>query len=101
MTNPLAGRSVVITGGGTGIGRGIAGAYARGGASVLIAEIDKELGERAAEQLREQYNGRVEFVRTDVTDRQQVHDMVGAGRYRAPLTRNRQRTYRQVPGTDD
>lgn len=78
MTNRLAGRSVVITGGGTGIGRGIAEAYAREGASVLIAEIDGELGERAAEQLRGQYNGRVEFVRTDVTDRQQVHDMVGA-----------------------
>ncbi len=44
----------------------------------MIAEIDGELGERAAEQLREQCNGRVEFVRTDVTDRQQVHDMVGA-----------------------
>ena len=78
MTDQLAGRSAVITGGGMGIGRGIAEAYVREGASVLIAEIDDDAGARAVKQLRKKHSGRVEFVRTDVTDRQQVYNMVAA-----------------------
>lgn len=76
MSERLAGRSVVITGGGLGIGRGIAEAYAQAGANVLIADLNEEAGARAASELREQYGTNVEFVRTDVADRQQVQDMV-------------------------
>lgn len=76
MSERLVGRSAVITGGGLGIGRGIAEAYVQAGADVLIAELNEEAGERAASELREQYGAKVEFVRTDVADRQQVQDMI-------------------------
>ncbi|WP_038170019.1 SDR family NAD(P)-dependent oxidoreductase [Tomitella biformata] len=76
MSERLAGRSAVITGGGLGIGRGIAEAYVQAGANVLIAELNEEAGAKAATELREQYGANVEFVRTDVADRQQVQDMI-------------------------
>jgi 3-oxoacyl-[acyl-carrier protein] reductase len=46
----LAGRVAVVTGGGGGIGRGIATRFAREGATVVVAEVDTE---RAADTVRE------------------------------------------------
>ncbi|MBC7304069.1 MAG: SDR family oxidoreductase [Nocardia sp.] len=74
----LDGRVAVITGGGAGIGRGIAGAFAREGASVLVAEIDETAGEDTAAWLRAQWGAQAEFVRTDITDKTQVIGMVEA-----------------------
>lgn len=42
MTEPLAGRVAIVTGGGTGIGRGIAVELGRAGAHVVIASRDEE-----------------------------------------------------------
>ena len=50
----LAGRTVVVTGSGRGLGFDMARRFGLAGASVVIAEIDSQAGEAAAEQLRAQ-----------------------------------------------
>ena len=74
----LDGRVAVVTGAGMGIGRGIAGALAREGASVVVAEIDEAAGADTAQWLRDEWGAQAEFVRTDVTEKEQVLAMVGA-----------------------
>ncbi len=66
----LAGRVAVITGGGDGIGAGVARRFAAEGAKVLVAEINTETGQAVAEEI-----GGL-FVPVDVTDRDQVEGMV-------------------------
>ena len=48
----LADRVCVLIGGGGGIGAATALAYAREGASVVIADLNAELADAAAEQVR-------------------------------------------------
>ena len=61
----LEGRAAIVTGGGGGIGRGIARRYAREGASVVVAERDEESGKRTAEELSD-LGGSGLFVQPDV-----------------------------------
>lgn len=71
------GRSVLVTGGGTGIGKGCASLFLERGASVTIAGPDGEILESAAAELH-QMTGRA-AVRTavcDVTDEDQVRNAV-------------------------
>ncbi|WP_029458648.1 SDR family NAD(P)-dependent oxidoreductase [Dietzia alimentaria] len=74
----LNGRVAVVTGAGMGIGRGIAGALAREGASVIVAEIDETAGTETAAWLQEQWAVQAKFVRTDVTDKDQVQAMIAS-----------------------
>ncbi|HET8996791.1 MAG TPA: SDR family oxidoreductase [Acetobacteraceae bacterium] len=60
----LAGKIALITGGGTGIGRTTALLFAREGARVAVAEIDRAAGEATAHLAG---NGAI-CIRTDVTD---------------------------------
>ncbi|MFE3573202.1 SDR family NAD(P)-dependent oxidoreductase [Lysinibacillus sp. NPDC059133] len=62
---------VVVTGGAQGIGKGIVLAYARNGAKVIIADVNKELGLQLEKDLLAQGYS-VLFVQTDVTKEQDI-----------------------------
>jgi 3-oxoacyl-[acyl-carrier protein] reductase len=78
MFTSIAGRAVVVTGGSRGIGKGIAGVFARNGARVLITGRDSDAARAAAEELGARASGaggEVSFVQADVSDREDCRRM--------------------------
>lgn len=73
----LKGKTAIVTGGGSGIGRGICLRYAREGASVVVADLDTAGAENVAEEIKTA-GGKALAVIVDVTDRQAVKSMVAA-----------------------
>ena len=63
----LTGRKALVTGGARGLGAGMAAALAAAGASVVIADIQEELGSATADELK-QTGATAAFVKLDVTD---------------------------------
>ncbi len=74
----LAGKKALVTGGGTGIGKGCANELMRAGADVTIAGPEKEVLERAVEELIESNDGQgsVSHMLCDVTIEEQVQEAV-------------------------
>jgi NAD(P)-dependent dehydrogenase (short-subunit alcohol dehydrogenase family) len=65
MIVDLTGRVAVVTGGGSGIGRSTAEAYAKAGARTVVADVDEEMGHETV-RLIEERGGEAIFVRADV-----------------------------------
>jgi NAD(P)-dependent dehydrogenase (short-subunit alcohol dehydrogenase family) len=76
--NHLPPRSVLITGAGHGIGRGIAEAFAAAGDAVIVADRDLERAEEVATSLQERFGARAVPLAVDVRDSASVAAMVDA-----------------------
>ena len=70
----LAGKVAIITGAGSGFGTGMAEAYVREGAKVIVADINAEAGERVAKSL----GTNAKAITTDVANGASVEAMVNA-----------------------
>ena len=73
----LEDRVAIVTGAGQGIGLGVAGHFGREGASVVIGELVRERGERAAAQL-EAKGHRAQAIQLDVTEPDSCTSLVEA-----------------------
>lgn len=71
MTTSFEGKVSLVTGGGSGIGRGTAQAFARAGAKVAVVDIAVEGGQETVESIRQQ-GGEAIFIKADVTQDKDV-----------------------------
>lgn len=78
MFTTMEGRTVVVTGGSKGIGKGIARVFARSGADVLIAARTESTLAAAAAELGGEGPGRVETVAVDVSKVDDCRRIAGA-----------------------
>lgn len=72
MSQELAGKIAIVTGGATGIGRGIVELFVAEGARVVIADVDEAAGTRLCGEL----GGATRFKRTDVAQRDEMRALV-------------------------
>jgi 2-hydroxycyclohexanecarboxyl-CoA dehydrogenase len=71
----LTGKTVIVTGGGSNIGRGIVLTFAREGSNIVNAEIDEKQGQKTVDDANA-LGGQAIWVKTDVTDWDSVQAMV-------------------------
>ncbi len=73
----LAGRTVIVTGGASNIGRAIALGFAREGANVVIADIDEAQAQKVASEANAaKAGGRTMVVKTDMVDPEDVKALI-------------------------
>lgn len=72
------GQTAIVTGGASGIGRGICLKLAEEGANVVVADIQREPGleEKPTDELVQERGGEAVFIETDVSDEKSVRDMI-------------------------
>ena len=78
MPDLLAGKRILITGGGTGLGAAMGARFAQLGASLVICGRRTEVLEASAAQWREQFGARVETHACDLRSGEQVEAMMQA-----------------------
>ncbi|KAF4786039.1 hypothetical protein HER10_EVM0012820 [Colletotrichum scovillei] len=93
----LAGKVVIITGGGHGFGEGIANKFAQEGAKVLITDINESDGQRVAQSAPDS----ISFFKADVTNAEDWEKLMDAAQSRYGridcLVNNAGTTYRNKP----
>ena len=77
MAGSLDGRSILVTGGASGIGRSVALLSAQAGAVVTVTDLDTVKGGAVVDEIVRK-GGQAQFVRLDVTDEEQHHAAVAA-----------------------
>ncbi len=75
MVKHLEGRVAIVTGGGSGIGRASALAFAREGAKVVVADVAEE-GGHGTQRMINEADGEAIFVRTDVSKAAEVERLI-------------------------
>ena len=75
MTSTFRGKVALVTGGSTGIGRATAIDFAKKGASVVVADVNIEEGNKTV-ALIEKVHGNALFVQVDVSQAKGVQDMI-------------------------
>jgi len=73
----IAGRSIIVTGGSSGIGEAAVKLFAQNGALLTIADVDSKRGEALVQELTVQGH-KAQFVRTDIAKENDVKAMVAA-----------------------
>jgi NAD(P)-dependent dehydrogenase (short-subunit alcohol dehydrogenase family) len=77
MEGRLSGKSAIITGAGSGIGRAAAVVFAREGARVMVADVAEDGGRQTVEVIRDK-GGEAQFVRCDVSRAADTNALVAA-----------------------
>ena len=77
MTDRFKGKSMVVTGAASGIGKTIARMAAEQGARVFVADVNEEGGKAAAEEIRAA-GGQAEFEKLDLTNRPSIDAFAAA-----------------------
>ncbi len=72
----LEGKTAIVTGGASGIGKAVCHALAEQGAGVVVADVNTEIGTATVDELKAQHGGNHLFEAADVTDRASVEGLV-------------------------
>ncbi len=80
----LSGKRVILTGGGSGIGRSVALRFAEEGADVAIFDLDRNGAEETVSEIKKA-NGSATAHQVDISDRAQVDDAVAADEKNGPV----------------
>lgn len=71
----LVGKTVIVTGGASNIGRGITLAFINEGSNVTLADIDEELSQKVVEIAQGMGKGKILYIKTDVTEWESIKSM--------------------------
>ncbi len=72
----LSKKTVIVTGGASGIGKAVAVGFSEVGANVVIADMNQEAGEAAVSELSTESGNQHRFVSCNVTDAESVNQMI-------------------------